>query len=304
MRLLLNLPPIIAIALYLHVSHGIDLIRTSRRVQRDDWLGALASADRLLRRRSNLVSRGNDAQAHYVAGVAELVVGSVPAARQHFEHLLDDANSGGLRAAGSRQLVSVDRLEGDLVRARERLGRLDAPSPVVARFNAVQLGLVELDDDRPAAAVAAFEAAPPAPDAPAFLPGRRRAHAADEAQRLTLLARARQRAGDLTGAATALDQADRLVDDRPYVRGGIEHGRGDLAAAGGDPTAAAAHLSTALAAFEGIGAAIDGAQVRVSLGRLRRDPAELDQADATFVERGAPVHRREVAAARRDLGFT
>lgn len=295
------LPPILVTALLLHASHAVDVARLGTRTQRDDWIGARDAAARVLARRSNLLSRGNDAQARLVAGIAEQVVGSVPGARGHLEHLLDDRVPARLRVAGERQLASVDRLAGDLDRARARLDRLPDHSTTDAHYQAVQLALVALGAGDPAEAARQLEAAPDLPVRWYSRPSMRRAIAADHAQGRAFLARARRQLGHLDAAAEALAEAEALTDGRPYIRASILGERGELAAERGDTAAAEACLVEATGILTGMGAAVDAAQVAVALGRLRRDAGALDVAEATFRERGALLHLAEVAEARRRL---
>jgi hypothetical protein len=258
---------------------GIGDLR--RRVQRDDWLGVQAGAA-TMRRRTPAVE--------HLAGLAELIVGHVSAARHHLEAAVaagrnPDVDHTPVRAA-ARQLVTVEVFAGDLDAARARHTALAPPqSPGDAAYQAMQLALVELQAGHPDLARAALEAHPVVTGG--LRPVMRQAMAADAAAHAIVRARALRRLGDLDGTHVALAGAAAEFDDRPYLRAELLLEEGWLAHERGLQPEADLRATESLRRFEQVGAAIDAARARLLLSVVRADPSQLDLAEAAFRERGA-----------------
>jgi hypothetical protein len=275
---------------------GSDIRRMFRATQRDDWESVRTLAAGRQRRRTAVIEN--------LAGTAEMIVGTIPGARSFLEAGVaqgrnPDADHQYVRAC-ARQLVSVERLAGDLPAARRRLADLRPSSPLEAAYGAVQAALVELADGRPDEARRALEA--DGVPTRAISRAMRHSLSIDAAVALIVLANARRRLGEVDAAQAALTTAATMLDDRPYARGELLLAEGWLACDLGRRPEAEVCAAGSLERFERVGATVDAARARLLVGVLRAEPSELQLAEQAFRERGALGHLPEVDAARRHLG--
>lgn len=306
MRVLISVqllvPLLLVLGVYLATTR--DQVAMVRLANRDDWRGLRDRAAAVVERDSRFVPGAVRAHAAQLLGVAHLVLGELPAARDALHRVLAGDPPAPVRAAAERQLASVERSLGEVAAARVRLEQQSARSGRDDAEVATQLAMVLLDGGDPAAAErSALEAVEDIERQleSAHTKLMRSAMLADLAQARSILVRARLEQGDAAGA-TAAWAALRPPDARPYVRGQLAETEARVAWAGGDRVTAQRAADEAWARYEEVGARVDLARTDVLRARIAVDARALDAAEADLRRLGAFGHLWEVDQARREIG--
>jgi tetratricopeptide (TPR) repeat protein len=283
-----------------------DQVQLVRRVQRDDWAGVRDAAARIIDRRSRWIPRAVRAQAMHLLGLAQLVLGDLPAARTALEHALATDLPAPERASTERHLAAVERAMGDVDGARARLAAPQACASDGERWAlAAHRSHVLLAAGDPAGAEQASLIAVTALEhqvGSSHLPMTRAAFTADLTQARCTLVRTRIDQGDLDGAASAWAQVlHDAPDDKPYVQGQVAETGSRLTLATGDRDTASELLETARARYGRVGARVELARMAVLRARIDRSAPALDAAEAALRQLGALGFLREVDEARREI---
>ena len=283
-----------------------DQTQLMRRVRRDDWSGVRDVAARIIDRRSTWIPRAVRAQAMHLLGLANLLLGDLPAARTTLEHALTTDLPAPVRASTERHLAAVERAMGDLSAARARLAAPPSCASDQDRWAvAAHLSQVFVAAGDPAAAEQASLTAITALEdriGSSRLPIMREALTADLTQARCVLVRARIDRGDLEGAASAWSDVVRdAPGDKPYVQGQVAETGSRLALATGDRDTASQLLEAAAGWYGQVGARIELVRMEVLRAHIDRSLPALDAAEAALRYLGALGYLHEVEQARREI---